>query len=258
MKRIHIIGPPRSGTTLMLELMINGFQFSSVSSKEISLLTVPQGVPEDGTVCTKKPQDHRLVSALIDRDENQWFISMVRDPRDIICSRHGLHPEVYWANLRQWRGWLDNTRPFRSHPRLVEIRYEELVTQPDMIQQRLAGHLSTLPIAGRFSDFHRVARPSSQSLRAMGQVRPLSGSSVGKWRDNLPRVAGQIRIHGPIDQELIELGYEQDAQWLSLLDDVEPDMNPGHWPDFLPPEFAQNFRRQQNEKLNSYIQVRGL
>jgi len=135
MKRVHIIGPPRSGTTLMLELMTTCFQFSHFAKKEISLLEPLQGLPSQGSLCTKNPQDHHLVSSILPVDENQWFISMVRDPRDIVVSRHGLRPDVYWANLRQWRGWLDNVSSFRRHPRLIEVRYEELVLRPDMVQE---------------------------------------------------------------------------------------------------------------------------
>lgn len=258
MKRVHIIGPPRSGTTLMLELMATGFRFSAVSRTEASLLDVPENAPEDGPLCTKNPQDHRLVSALIDRDENQWFISMVRDPRDVISSRHGLHSEVYWANLRQWRGWLDNTRPFRHHPRLIEVRYEELVEHPDAVQDEISNRLPFLKAAGRFSEFHKVASPSAQSLTAMGDVRPISGASIGRWRQNLPRIAGQLRIHGSVTEALIELGYEEDDRWLELLEGVEPDTRPGHWPEFISPEFAEKYRNCQQQKLQAYLQARGL
>lgn len=242
----------------MLELLATGFEFSAVSKTEVSLLDIPEGVPEDGAVCTKNPQDHRLVSALIDRDENQWFISMVRDPRDVISSRHGLHPGVYWANLRQWRGWLDSTRPFRHHPRLIEVRYEELVKNPDAVQQTLAKRLPFLAAVMQFSEFHKVAKPSMQSLTAMREVRPVSSASIGRWHQNLPRIAGQLRIHGPITEELIELGYEEDDRWLSLLEGVAADTSPGHWPDFISPEFAEKYRNQQQEKLQAYLEARGI
>lgn len=242
----------------MLELLATGFEFSAVSKTEVSLLDIPEGVPEDGAVCTKNPQDHRLVSALIDRDENQWFLSMVRDPRDVISSRHGLHPGVYWANLRQWRGWLDSTRPFRHHPRLIEVRYEELVKNPDAVQQTFAKRLPFLAAVMQFSEFHKVAKPSRQSLTAMGEVRPVSSASIGRWRQNLPRIAGQLRIHGPITEELIELGYEEDDRWLSLLEGVAADTSPGHWPDFISPEFAEKYRNQQQEKLQAYLEARGI
>ena len=258
MKRVHIIGAPRSGTTLMLELMSNGFRFTAISKREVSLLEYPHGFPEDSTVCTKNPQDHRLVSTLIDRDEQQWFISMVRDPRDIVCSRHGFHPEVYWANLRQWRAWLDNTRPYRTHPRMIEIRYEDLVRSPDEVQQEIAARLPFLPVRNAFSEFHKFAKPSDQSLNAMGDVRPVSDASVGRWKSNLARLAGQLQVHGSVSAELIEFGYETDEKWLGLLEGIEPDTSPGHWPEFIPQEWEDQYQERQKAMLAKYLQARKL
>ncbi len=242
----------------MLELMITGFEFTAVQSTEISLLDIPQDFSADATICTKKPRDHHLVPRLIERDQQQWFVSMVRDPRDIVCSRHGLKPDAYWANLRQWREWLDNTRPYREHPRLVEVRYEELVRTPDAVQDMIAERIPFLALAGKFSKFHNVSQPSKQSLTAMRSLRPINDASVGRWRDHLPRIAGQMKIHGSISDELVELGYEMDASWLDELDHVEPDTSPGHWPEFMPAEHIQEQQQRESEKLKIYINARGL
>jgi hypothetical protein len=52
---------------------------------------------------------------------------------------------------------------------------------------------------------------------------------IGNWRNHLPRVAGQIALHGSITEDLIEFGYEIDDSWLSILKDVNPDYKPSHW-----------------------------
>jgi hypothetical protein len=44
-------------------------------------------------------------------------------------------------------------------------------------------------------------------------------------------VAGQIRRHGSISADLIEFGYEKDDAWERELEDVEPDLEPSHWPE---------------------------
>ena len=242
----------------MLELMSIGFKFTAVAKYEVSLLEWPPNAPTTGAICTKNPQDHRLVDSLIDRDRGQWFISMVRDPRDIVCSRHGLRPKVFWANLRQWRAWLDNTRAYREHPRLLEVRYEDLVRQPDDVQGRIADRMPFLPHAVPFSRFHEFATPSRQSLEAIRDVRPINDASVGRWRDNLARVAGQIKIHGPIADELIDLGYEADDSWMSRLQGIEPDTSPGHWPEFMPEDYVAKYQARQQEMLKAYLAARNL
>ncbi|MET0870240.1 MAG: hypothetical protein ABWY15_05085 [Methyloceanibacter sp.] len=85
----------------------------------------------------------------------------------------------------------------------------------------------------RFSDFHKLARPSAKSVAAMGSVRPIDSASIGNWRNHLARVAGQIAIHGSISEELIAFGYEPDESWLAALKGVSPDLTPSHWPESI-------------------------
>ncbi len=242
----------------MLELMITGFQFSIVANKEVSLLSLPKNLPDNATICTKNPQDHQLLKELIEKDEQLYFISMVRDPRDVVVSRHSMRPEVYWANLRQWREWFVNNKAYKNHPRLNMIRYEDLVSNPDKIQQQLKKRLLFAPVGKCFSEYHRFAEPSRQSLRAMRGVRPVNADSIGNWRNHLPRVAGQLSLHGPITQELIDLGYEKDDQWLKVLDGEVPDTTPGHWPDFYSSEKQTQFINKLESQISIYLHHRGL
>lgn len=258
MKRVHIVGPPRSGTTLMLELMITGFQFSMAFNNEMSVLHLPEKIPPGDTICSKNPQDYRLVKHIIDKDSGIWFISMLRDPRDVITSRHNKRPGIYWTNLRQWQDWLNETTPFKQHDRFIEVRYEELVTDPDTVQQQLSEQIPFLQMTHPFSDYHKFAKPSLQSLEAMGSIRAVNNNSVGNWRKHLPRLAGQLQIHGPVTRELIELGYENDDQWLKLLDGITPDTRPGVWPEFLSPEYIRQMQKQHQARLRNYLENRGL
>ena len=65
-----------------------------------------------------------------------------------------------------------------------------------------------LKMRSRFSEFHKLASPSLPSLVALGGLRPITTESIGNWRHHLPRLAGQLLIHGPISQDLIDFGYE--------------------------------------------------
>jgi hypothetical protein len=258
MNRVHIIGPPRSGTTLMLELMISGFRFSLAGKEEIGLFDLPNDLPNNSTVCTKKPQDHRLLKHIIDKDEDLYFISMIRDPRDIVVSRHGKNPNIYWANLRQWRDWYLNNNTYKSHPRLLQVRYEDLVRHPNEIQQQLAKKLPFLQLANLFSEYHKFANPSKQSLEAMRNIRPVTGDSIGNWHRHLPRIVGQLNIHGSITDELIELGYEKNDQWRQVLDGVAPDTTPGFWPEFMSQEQKVRNQNQLETQFPKYLHQRGL
>src|SRR5712664_1119421 len=59
-----------------------------------------------------------------------------------------------------------------------------------------------------------VGATRRESQQALGGLRPPDAASIGRWRAHKERLAGQLRIHGPITRELIELGYERDDAWL--------------------------------------------
>ena len=99
-----------------------------------------------------------------------------------------------------------------------------------------------------FSNYHAIAAPSKNSLDALKGVRPVSSTSIGNWRQHLPRVAGQIQQHGSITKDLIEYGYEQDESWDKILTEVKPNLEPSHWPEFFPEGFLKKAQKNMYGK----------
>ena len=228
---VHICGAPRSGTTLLVELMRTCYEWDWAPEIETSLLESVKH--RTGRRLTKTPGRGNHVRTIL-RDPRVWLVYCQRDPRDIVCSRHGLAPDLYWANLRQWRNMRNKIVKLSNHPRLIVVRYEDLVRNPDEIQRTLGEQIPWLGQTARFSDCHTVAAPSLQSLEAMGGLRPVDTAGIGRWRRRLPRVAGQVLQHGSIARELIEDGYEKDEAWMGEVARVVPDLSPGYWPEHVP------------------------
>jgi len=229
-KRIHIVGSgPRTGTTLLAEAMVACFRIDHHTKHETRIFAAP---PEEGEIyLTKAPQDILVVRPLLRADPSLYVLCMIRDPRDAIVSEHKGAPGRYYAGLRYWNAYIPYWRRVRDHPRFVTIRYEEFVARPDDVQRRLEKAMPFLGREAEFSRYHEVAEPSGTSTKALRGVRPIAPTSVGRWRDHLSRIAGQLQLHGPITRDLIEFGYEEDDSWLELLEGVEPDMSPSHWPE---------------------------
>ena len=232
-KRIHITGAHRSGTTLLCALLASCFEIDVVVPDEHRLRT-----PLDWTgsiTCSKCADETGYAFRLLPLDPDLHTVHILRDPRDVLVSRYMPQPERYFTNLRCWR----RNKPgsiWARHRRAHLVRYEHLVRQPDDVQAHLAAGMPFLRRVCAFSMYSERARElaSSRNLywpQAMHSIRPPTTASIGTWQQHPERVKGQILRHGDISKELIELGYERDRNWLSLLEGREPDLTPSHMPE---------------------------
>jgi hypothetical protein len=231
-KRIHIVGCPRSGTTLAFEAIVNGFEIDGYASRERGILRSFR-MPEDAHAiyCSKNPRDVLVAPSLLACEPDLYFVYLLRDPRDVVVSRHRQDPDRYWANLDVWRTRQRAAQRVWHHPRFVVVRYEDLVREPERVERLLLERMPFLVRKTPLRDFFRSATPSSQSDEALGGLRPLSETSIGAWRRHKPRLLAQMQRHGPLHEELIALGYEQDDAWLEELAGVEPDGQESHLPE---------------------------
>ncbi len=242
MPRIHVVGAsPRTGTTLMFELLKTCFDIDCHSQHEDKITAWS---PEEcETFLTKKPSDTLRVGPFLLVNPDLHVIYMLRDPRDVITSKHGSDPNRYWAGLRFWNLYTKYGDKLKYHPRFTPIKYENLVRCPDCTQSKISDKIPSLKRTAKFSNYHEVADPSESSKDAMRGVRPISSSSVGRWRDHLPRVKSQIELHGEITNDLIKYGYEKDESWKSVLPEKVEEETQSHWPEKFSKGEVKNLKR---------------
>lgn len=183
------------------------------------------------TLITKRPKDTMYMPAVIDDDPDIYVIYVMRDPRDVICSRHGKNRDMYYSNIRLWREMHGYAKQMAGHDRFLEIRYEDFVRDPDAIQDIIAQKFPWLEKIHDFSEYHEYAQISEKSITAMHSVRPIAPTSVGVWTRHPGRIKGQQIIHGSLSPDLIECGYEASADWEQVLDAVEPDFSRSRYPE---------------------------
>ena len=198
-------------------------------------------------------------------DPHLYVICMLRDPRDIVCSKHNKDPEHYWASLRYWKTYSKQIKKLSDQPRFILVRYETFVSNPDAIQQLIMDRIPYLKKTCSFSTYHISASVSQSSSEALRGVRPITPKSVGKWSKHKERLAGQLQLHGSIAADLIEFGYEQDNSWLEELEGIEPDTLPGHFPEYMTwgkmfslnlGKYAEAVRRLIEQMIGSQIRIR--
>lgn len=229
-KQIHIVGcSPRSGTTLLYEMMSACCQFDRLYGHETRFNRT--SASEGQTLLTKRPKDTQFMPKVLSSVPDFWVIYCLRDPRDVVVSKHRIAGDKYYSNLRLWKEQHAFAQKMQGHKRFITVRYEDLVRDPDAVQGQIQAQIPWLKCLHPFSDYHQHATLSPQSERAMHGLRSINTDSIGRWHDNLPRIAGQMERHGDISNLLIECGYESDTSWLSELAGVEPDRSPSRYPD---------------------------
>ncbi|MGI9220715.1 MAG: sulfotransferase [Woeseiaceae bacterium] len=228
-RHLHIVAcSPRSGTTLLHEAMVTCFKVDKHYDHEVrfNLVTANDG----DIVITKRPKDTMYMPDVID-DPELYVLYVMRDPRDVIVSRHGKNKDMYYSNIRVWRELHRYAQEISSHERFLQVGYEEFVNNPDVVQEQIVNKFPWLRTRHKFSEYHLHAEVSEKSKLAMNDVRPIAPTSVGKWKNNLPRIKAQQLTHGSLTPDLVDCGYETSAEWENVLADIEPDFSRSRYPE---------------------------
>lgn len=212
--RILVFGCARSGTTLLLNLLrtFDGIRVRDGEHCVGDLLDDPH----PGWVAVKRTPycAEHLVADLPVLRSGVWIIDIIRDPRDVVTSVLEPFPGYYCGYERWDRDVRVSEFLAGRHLRYVRIRYEELVHHPDDLQDDLASILGLRPRTA-FSDFVRlVPRTLPRSaVRALGGVRDLDPSGVGRWRQrqHTIRVREQMSAHPRMEETLRWMGYPPSA-----------------------------------------------
>lgn len=180
---------------------------------------------------SKKPHDIIWAEPVLKRVTDLFIIYMLRDPRDVVVSKHNYDPDRYWVGLNLWKCYTPFADRLDANPRFINVRYEDLVRTPALVQSYLLDRIPFLRQTAPFGAFHEFATPSEDAITALGGVRRPSVESIGRWRRHAPRIAGQLIRHNAISQDLITYGYERNADWEVELKNVTPDMSESHHPE---------------------------
>ena len=232
MKRLHIVGCPRSGTTLMMELCATCFESSGFCSHEMNIFVEPEGKPD--IYFSKKPSDIKYIEKIFKKDAGLFLIYMMRDPRSVVTSIHRSRAGEYFCNYRVWKTCNDASKNLEDNFRFICIRYEDLVQYPDRVQIEIMERFSFLKKKCSFSKYERFANPSKESVNAMNGLRPINNNRVKGWLKHLPRIKLQLEKHPEMIIDLIENGYEDDSKWTNMLENVIPFEYKCRYPDKTP------------------------
>ncbi len=165
----------------------------------------------------KTPLNVLCFDWVLERFPEARLIHVVRDGRDVVCSMRQ-HPDRRWVDgveVRELRPqpvdayarrWVRDTQAGiarRGDPRYLEVRYEELVADPERVMRGLLEALGEPWVPEVLVD-----RTPSGGKRAHAGSRITTGS-VGRWRQDLT-VDERRRVQAIGGTLLGELGYPSD------------------------------------------------
>lgn len=238
-RHLIIAGQGRAGSTLFYNMLRHSLREFHLPETEVS---APMLRDRAGNVCTKRPFDilqmEKVVAAFGGRKALDLIVTL-RDPRDILTSRHRAVPDDYFYSadrcyllrrdgpptptapgfLQVHKGILDTARSGLFPRGIFYLKYEDLVAHPEAVQALLAEGLN-LRFEGSFRDFTE-AKVDESLDKALNGLRPLDAGGLAKWRrpEHRARIVDQFTRFPVLHDILISLGYEPDRRWFDALRD---------------------------------------
>lgn len=217
----HVVmcGFPRSGSTLcqlMVEACVKGVR--TFGRERPAYEIVRTSLRNHRYLFSKWPRDIYFIEDIrkfyASRRTNVKFVLFNRDPRAVLTSHHVRRPDDYYVSVTRWREIYPFWNWAKQASDVTTIRYEDLVTEPESVQKRLA-ELIGWEVTRPFADFYQAV-PRTFDAAALNGVRPLSTHNIERWRDPkyTERLRSLIQTEMPeLCERLMEFGYEDDDRW---------------------------------------------
>lgn len=151
------------------------------------------------------------------RGLNLRLIDIVRDPRDVLTSRHHSKPDDYYVDYERWLQHHEEMEWLKERwDKLLQVKFENLLREPDRVQTQISNFLN-LEKKASFSNYPEFIEKSSlpeDQRKALKGFRELNPDKIGRWRETDPEyILEQTRKHPELLDLLREYEYESDDSW---------------------------------------------
>jgi hypothetical protein len=208
-RRAHIVGCERSGTSMLTYAMV-AFDNAIIHDRETSLWNYPSVGESVGIYYTGK---FRLNPPLLvtkrnaawwkpDRIERLvWFVrrygvyvvNLIRDPRDVLTSKHPLDPRRFYVEPQLWLDEMSATEQLMAaldgYDKKMTVRYEDIVSSPDDVQAQFCrafgfGLRNGITSWKHLSTNVKRIGGIEHMIPYMHQLRDFDPATIGKWRSD--------------------------------------------------------------------------
>jgi len=194
--------------------------------KEILLLFMNQYIKSKGKKRwgEKTPDNIFHVDFIDELFPDCQFINIIRDGRDVVCSyKKRWGSKTIFLAIKNWNKSIELTYRYRTkfnEDRYMEIRYEELVTNPERetkkmmqflgeewIPDLLAHHKIDHDFWFKSSKGQQIISKMEKNLQRHSPSKPIFSSSVGKWKKNL-NIVEKALVSIYLGKNLKRMGYK--------------------------------------------------
>lgn len=206
-RRVHIVGCSRSGTT-MLHYALAAFENTILYDKETSTWSYPTLKdsallfgsyvfrPGRYYLVTKREwgwwEDSQLERlAKLARNYGIFVINLARDPRDVLTSKYALGEKRFYVDPEFWeKSTVAAERLMQilaDHPLKMTLRYEDIILKSGATQQLLQEKIGFrlregLQSWSKLKDNMKPGSKIGEMFPNMHNLRNFDARSIGKWR----------------------------------------------------------------------------
>ena len=224
-KRVHIVGCSRSGTT-MLHYMMSAFQNTVLFDKETSPWSNPGFLeilklfssnilrPNRKFLVTKRsagwyePSNFNRFVEYVRRHE-LFVIYIIRDPRDVLTSTHQLDSKEYYVSLEFWKRSIEAgeriLETLQDYNNKLVVRYEDIVRSPSTFENQLnkkfglQKRINVESIDKLKDNIEKSDLSQSQMIPYMHKLRNLDVNSIGRWQNDPQKEAHLDQLYNDSD-----------------------------------------------------------
>jgi len=236
--KVLITGCARSGTTMLLYVLRSFEKTQVITHEEIRATQIydkqsPNYIKRErhktlvikNPMVFKKSKKYDSIKDILNL--NYYIIYIYRDGRDVIVSHHPTKKQKYHVAPTRWIETLKESLPYKNHPKVLFVKYEEFVSNPDKIMDNISKFLK-LNYDKNYKDFYKEKEiqngfhKKGHMATGLGDkgVRPIAKDSIGNWKQEQHRERMEMLVNNhwpgtfePFCNLLIAFDYEKDDSW---------------------------------------------
>ena len=131
--------------------------------------------------CEKSPNNIISFDKILDFHPTAILINLIRDGRDVVTSKHPKHtPDQYYVLIERWIRDINFGLIYQNHPRVVTLKYEDLILNFDKTIHGLCKSLS-LKFHPNFMEWEKYTTIRT-SKHWNSSVQKIHSGGIGKWK----------------------------------------------------------------------------